>query len=72
MKISSKTVYAIRTVIDLVLHGNDGLVRAAEIAARQHIPRKFLEQILLTLKGAGIVASKRGVFLAEGVAEIKY
>ena len=38
-----------------VIHGI-----AAEIADRERIPRKFLEQILLTLKAAGLIASRRG------------
>ena len=62
MKISSKTDYALRTVLDLASHGRDGdVAKVGEIGARQDIPPKFLEQILLMLKGAGIVRSKRGV-----------
>lgn len=60
MKISSKTRYALKTVLDLAMHRNDGVCRVTQIAARQNIPQKFLEQILLGMKGAGIVLSKRG------------
>ena len=60
MKISSKTDYALRTVVDLATYGRKDVVRIADIAARQNIPRKFLEQILLILKGAGIAQSRRG------------
>lgn len=74
MKISSKTDYALRTVLDLAIHKEDGVTHLADIAERQNIPVKFLEQILLQLKGAGIAASKRGVnggyFLAIAPSKI--
>jgi Rrf2 family protein len=49
-------------MIDLAA-GDDhnGVVQIREIAERQHIPAKFLEQILLTLKNAGMLQSKMGV-----------
>ena len=59
MKISRKTDYALKTVIDLALHDRQ-VVPGAHIARRQDIPIKFLEQILLILKGAGMVSSRRG------------
>lgn len=61
MRVSSKTEYAMKTAVDLALHYGEGLCTSAEIAARQNIPLKFLGQILLVLKGGGIVLSKRGV-----------
>lgn len=60
MRISSKTDYALKTVLDLAMHRNEGPIRVADIADRHRIPVKFLEQILITLKGSGIVASRRG------------
>ncbi len=60
MKISHKTDYALKTLVDLALNRHKGVVQVADIAKRQDIPGKFLEQILLMLKGAGFVASKRG------------
>jgi len=59
VKISRKTDYALKTVIDLALHDRQ-VVPGAHIARRQDIPIKFLEQILLILKGAGVVSSRRG------------
>ena len=59
MRISRKTDYALRTLLDLALHDKQ-VVPGAQIASRREIPIKFLEQILLILKGAGIVASRRG------------
>lgn len=46
--------------MDLALHRNEGVSRVADIAQRQHIPAKFLEQILLNLKAGGLVTSRRG------------
>ena len=60
MRVSSRTEYALRTVVDLAARVQEGLCRSADIARRQNIPAKFLEQILLVLKGAGIVESRRG------------
>jgi Rrf2 family protein len=59
MKISRKTDYALKTVLDLALHDQQ-VVPGPDIARRQDIPLKFLEQILLALKGAGVVTSRRG------------
>jgi len=61
MKLSKKSEYGLRALLELtVTHGKTTLQRH-EIADRQHIPIEFLEQILLTLKRAGIVASRRGI-----------
>lgn len=61
MKVLSKTNYALRTVLDLAMHGDDGVCRVADIAKRQGIPQKFLEQILLAMKAGKIVDSRRGM-----------
>jgi Rrf2 family cysteine metabolism transcriptional repressor len=61
MKLSKKSEYGLRALLELtVTHGKATLQRH-EIADRQHIPIEFLEQILLTLKRAGLVASRRGI-----------
>ncbi len=74
MRISSKTDYALRTVIDLALHGSEGVVRAGSIAERQSLSRDYLGQILMSLKAAGMVNSKRGLsggyMLAKDPSEI--
>ena len=74
MKVSSKTHYALLTVLDLDLHRNTGVVKVPDIARRQGIPQKFLEQILLLLRNGGIVGSKRGAkggyFLSRPAADI--
>ncbi len=61
MKISQKAEYAIRALLDLALHAvSNGGVRSSEIARRTGVPEKFLEAILLDLRKAGFVSSKRG------------
>lgn len=61
MKFSKKSEYALRALIELTAHPEHLLLQRQKIAERQHIPIEFLEQILLTLKNAGLLASKRGV-----------
>jgi Rrf2 family protein len=61
MKISSKGDYALRAILTLALrNGEKKPVRLPEIAEQNHIPIKFLEQIMIQLKGAGFVSSRRG------------
>lgn len=62
-------------MIDLATWDNgDSLIQIKEIAEREHIPAKFLEQILLSLKNAGLLHSKMGVgggyYLAKPASEI--
>lgn len=58
--ISQKAKYALRALLILVKSGPEQSVMISDIARTQAIPKKFLEQILLELKRAGIVASRRG------------
>jgi Rrf2 family protein len=61
MKISAKTEYACIAMLELAArYGSDEPVRIRKIAERHGVPPRFLVQILLQLKGAGLVASIRG------------
>lgn len=60
MRLSAKGEYAIKAVLDLALHHGRGLIPIQEIAARQAIPQRYLEQVLLALKRAGLLGSRRG------------
>jgi Rrf2 family protein len=62
MRVSAKADYAVRAAIELAVSG-DGPVKGERIAHAQDIPLKFLENILLELRHAGLVRSQRG---AEG------
>lgn len=52
--------YGARALIDLAQHHGQGLTQTAEIAARQRIPETYLEQLLATLRKAGLLRSVRG------------
>ena len=58
--ISQKARYALRALTALAQSETGSSMMISEIAAQQCIPKKFLEQILLDLKRAGIVSSRRG------------
>jgi len=58
--ISQKAKYALRALVALVRAPDGGSLMISEISRDQGIPKKFLEQILLELKRAGIVMSRRG------------
>jgi len=58
--ISQKAKYALRALVSLARAGRGETRMIGEISREQAIPKKFLEQILLELKRAGLVASRRG------------
>ncbi|MBI2305182.1 MAG: Rrf2 family transcriptional regulator [Chloroflexi bacterium] len=60
MKVSRKADYAIRALLDLAQHDGQGLVQSDDIAHRQGIPAPYLDQVMTTLRKAGIVKSSRG------------
>lgn len=60
MKLSNKGRYAVRALFDIAYFNEGRATQAKDIAERQGIPPRFLEQIFQDLKRAGIVASKRG------------
>lgn len=61
MKLSKKSEYGLRALLELTLAHEQVTLQRQEIALRQHIPIEFLEQILLALKRAGILSSRRGM-----------
>ena len=60
MKISTKGRYAVRVMLDLALNNSGDCIKVKEIAARQGISEKYLEQIIAVLNKAGYVRSVRG------------
>ena len=60
MRISAKAEYGCLAMIELAKPGNRGPRRVRDIADAQKIPERYLIQILLQLKAAGLVASERG------------
>ena len=61
MSVSQKCQYALRAVFELARQRGGGPVTAAEIASAQAIPKGFLEVILVELKKAGFITSRRGM-----------
>lgn len=60
MKISTKGRYAVRVMLDLALNNTGECIKVKEIASRQGLSEKYLEQIIAVLNKAGYVKSVRG------------
>lgn len=60
MKLSSKGRYGVRALFDIAFHSEGRPTQMKEIAQRELIPARFLEQIFQDLKRAGLIGSKRG------------
>lgn len=74
MRVSAKADYALRAAAELAVAEGAGPVKGEQLARAQGIPPKFLENILLELRHAGLVQSQRGAeggyWLARPAAEI--
>ncbi|MGN0682100.1 MAG: RrF2 family transcriptional regulator, partial [Oscillospiraceae bacterium] len=60
MKISTKGRYALRMMIDLAVHKDEGVIALKDIAKRQNISKKYLEQIVPLLNRADLLRTIRG------------
>ena len=60
MKISTKGRYALRMLMDLAEHKEDGFIALKDIAARQNISKKYLEQIVPLLNRSSMLITTRG------------
>ena len=60
MKISTKGRYALRMLIDLAQHNDEGFISLKDIAKRQNISKKYLEQIVPLLNKSGMLKTNRG------------
>lgn len=60
MKVSMKVDYGVRVLVDLAQHYGQGVVQSGQIASRQAIPQPYLDQILMALRRAGFINSRRG------------
>ena len=60
MRLSMRTQYALRALTVLAMNSRGGPVTSRELASQQDIPLKFLERVLVNLKHAGLVLSRRG------------
>ncbi|MBU2534915.1 MAG: Rrf2 family transcriptional regulator [Chloroflexota bacterium] len=75
MKLSTRTRYATRALLDLALHSKEEPVLLRDIAQRQQISLPYLEQLVAPLKAGGLIRSirgtKGGILLAKHTEEIK-
>jgi Rrf2 family protein len=75
MKVSSRFRYGLRLLVDLAAYYKKGPVLLKEIARCEKISKKYLEQIVITLRAAGIISairgSKGGYFLTKSPKKIK-
>jgi Rrf2 family protein len=60
MKLSKRSEYGLRALLDLAAQADKGPLRLKNLAERNNIPIKFLEQIFVTLRNAGVVRSQVG------------
>jgi Rrf2 family protein len=60
MKISTKGRYSLRMMLDLAVHGDNGPVPLRDVARRQEISDKYLEQLAMALCHGGLISSVRG------------
>lgn len=74
MRFTAKTEYAVRAIIEIALLDKDRPAQVKEIATRQAIPERFLEQVMAALKKDGLIESTRGAQggyrLARGAEQI--
>ena len=60
MKISTKIRYGTRAMLELASHYGEGAIELKEIAQKESIPPKYLEQVIIPLRTAGLIKSARG------------
>ncbi len=68
MRLSRRSEYGLRALVDLVRHDGGGPVALASLAERNRLPAKFLEQIMSTLRHAGIVRTTLGAHGGYAIA----
>jgi len=68
MRLSRRSEYGLRALVDLVRHDGEGPIALAALAERNHLPVKFLEQIMSTLKHVGIVRTTLGAHGGYAIA----
>lgn len=75
MKISTKIRYGVRAMLELAYHYGEGPIELKEIAKNENISLKYLEQVIIPLRTAGLVksvrGSKGGYSLAKPPSEIR-
>ena len=74
MRLSTKGRYGTRAMLDVALHADEGLVHLKDIAERQELSKKYLEQLVARLEADGLLRTVRGagggVALARPASEV--
>jgi Rrf2 family cysteine metabolism transcriptional repressor len=60
MRVSTRSDYGLRALIELAGHYGRGPLQSSEIALRRHVPEQYLDQLLTSLRKAGFIRSIRG------------
>ncbi len=60
MRVSTRSDYGLRALIELAGNYGGGPLQSSEIALRRHIPEQYLDQLLTTMRKAGFIRSVRG------------
>ncbi|MDO4475925.1 MAG: Rrf2 family transcriptional regulator [Lachnospiraceae bacterium] len=60
MKLSTRSKYGLKALIDIAVHSPEGPVPVSDIAVRQGVSEAYLEQLVAKLKKAGMITSQRG------------
>ena len=60
MRVSTRSDYGLRALIELAGHYGQGPLQSSEIALRRHVPEQYLDQLLTALRKAGFIRSVRG------------
>lgn len=69
MRLTTKSRYGTRLIIDLAIYGKNKPVPLREVARRQKISVKYLEQLVRKLKKAGMISSQRGPYGGHALAK---
>lgn len=69
MRLTTKSRYGTRLLLDIAVHEEDGWVNTTDIARRQNISQKYIEKLISGLRRNGLVQSKRGPFGGHKLAK---
>jgi Rrf2 family protein len=69
MRLTTKSRYGTRLILDIAIYGKDGPVPLSDTAGRQNISLKYLEKLTRKLKEAGIIESQRGPYGGQQLAK---
>jgi Rrf2 family protein len=68
LKFSTRARYGMRAMLDLAIHGDDGLILLKDIASRQEISKRYLEHMMTLLRNRALVVAERGAAGGYGLA----